>query len=241
MHHDTVRRLLSLRPARAARPAAGRTSQFPLPSERHLMKIHEYQGKEILRNFGVPVPRGIPASPSRKPSRRRRSSAARSGSSRRRSTPAAAARAAASRSPSRSTRCKSYAGQILGMQLMTHQTGPEGQKVRRLLIEEGADIKKELLRRRMVTDRATQSVALMASQRRRHGHRGSRAHARPEKIHKVVRSIRSTGLTDAQADDIARKIGMPGRLASPQARRRAARSSTSASWRPTPRWPRSTR
>ena len=38
---------------------------------------------------------------------------------------------------------REYAGQILGMQLITHQTGPEGQKVRRLLIEEGADIKNE--------------------------------------------------------------------------------------------------
>ena len=56
----------------------------------------------------------------------------------------------------------SYAGQILGMQLVTHQTGPEGQKVRRLLIEEGADIKKELYVG-MVIDRATQRVALMAT------------------------------------------------------------------------------
>ena len=54
----------------------------------------------------------------------------------------AAARAAASRSPSRWTSAR-YAGQILGMQLITHQTGPEGQKVRNLLIEEGADIKHE--------------------------------------------------------------------------------------------------
>ena len=57
--------------------------------------------------------------------------------------PAAAARAAASSSRARWTRCKKLAGEILGMQLKTHQTGPEGQKVRRLLIEEGADIKKE--------------------------------------------------------------------------------------------------
>ena len=39
---------------------------------------------------------------------------------------------------------RQHATSILGMQLVTHQTGPEGQKVRRLLIEEGADIKKEL-------------------------------------------------------------------------------------------------
>ncbi len=48
------------------------------------------------------------------------------------------------------------------MQLVTHQTGPGGQKVRRLLIEEGADIKKELYVG-MVVDRGTQRVALMAA------------------------------------------------------------------------------
>jgi succinyl-CoA synthetase beta subunit len=57
---------------------------------------------------------------------------------------------------------KKLASQIQGMQLKTHQTGPEGQKVRRLLIEEGADIKKELYVG-MVVDRGTQQVALMAS------------------------------------------------------------------------------
>jgi succinyl-CoA synthetase beta subunit len=57
---------------------------------------------------------------------------------------------------------REYAGQILGMQLVTHQTGPEGQKVRRLLIEEGADIKHEYYVAAL-TDRATQSVAMMAS------------------------------------------------------------------------------
>ena len=72
---------------------------------------------------------------------------------------------------------KTLAGQILGMQLKTHQTGPQGQKVRRLLIEEGADIKKELYLG-MVVDRATQRVALMAFGRGRHGHRGGRGEAR---------------------------------------------------------------
>ena len=57
---------------------------------------------------------------------------------------------------------KKLAEQILGMQLVTHQTGPEGQKVRRLYIEDGADIKNELYVS-LVTDRATQKVALIAS------------------------------------------------------------------------------
>jgi succinyl-CoA synthetase beta subunit len=57
---------------------------------------------------------------------------------------------------------RQYASQILGMQLVTHQTGPEGQKVRNLLIEEGADIKHEYYVAAL-TDRATQKVAMMAS------------------------------------------------------------------------------
>src|SRR5437867_3737232 len=60
------------------------------------------------------------------------------------------------------TEVRDLAGQILGMQLVTHQTGPQGQKVRRLLIEEGADIKKELYVG-MVVDRGSQRVVLMAS------------------------------------------------------------------------------
>jgi succinyl-CoA synthetase beta subunit len=98
------------------------------------------------------------------------------------------------------------AGQILGMQLKTHQTGPDGQKVRRLLVEEGADIKKEYYVAAL-TDRATQKVALMASSE------GGMdieevAHATPEKIIKVFVDP-ATGLTDAQATELAQGIGVP--------------------------------
>jgi succinyl-CoA synthetase beta subunit len=101
---------------------------------------------------------------------------------------------------------KAYASQILGMQLKTHQTGPEGQKVRRLLIEEGADIKKELYVA-VVTDRVTQKVCVMGSSE------GGMdieevAHSHPEKIHKVFVDP-ATGLTDADADSLATKIGVP--------------------------------
>lgn len=57
---------------------------------------------------------------------------------------------------------RKLASEILGMQLVTHQTGPEGQKVRRLYIEDGADIQKEYYVS-LVTDRATQKVAFIAS------------------------------------------------------------------------------
>nr|NDG06308.1 ADP-forming succinate--CoA ligase subunit beta [Oxalobacteraceae bacterium] len=101
---------------------------------------------------------------------------------------------------------RQYASSILGMQLVTHQTGPSGQKVRRLLIEEGADIKKELYVS-MVTDRVSQRVVLMASSE------GGMdieevAASHPEKIHKIAIDP-TTGLKDAEADDIAAKIGVP--------------------------------
>src|SRR5207237_8756435 len=98
---------------------------------------------------------------------------------------------------------RQYAGEILGMQLVTHQTGAAGQKVRRLLIEEGADIRKELYVG-MVVDRGTQRVALMASCE------GGMdiehvAATTPEKIHKVFIDP-GKGLTDAEADEVAHKI-----------------------------------
>src|SRR3989449_7139616 len=106
------------------------------------------------------------------------------------------------------------AGEILGMMLKTHQTGPEGQKVRRLLIEEGADIKKELYVG-MVVDRGTQRVALMASSEGGMDIEEVAAKT-PEKIHKVFVDP-GTGLKDAEADGIAAKIGIPA-ASVPQAR-----------------------
>src|SRR2546421_5318736 len=103
---------------------------------------------------------------------------------------------------------RKYAGEILGMQLVTHQTGPAGQKVRRLLIEEGADIKKELYAG-MVVDRGTQKVVLMASSE------GGMdieevAASTPEKIHKLFIDP-AQGLSDVDADEIAAAIGIPDR------------------------------
>jgi succinyl-CoA synthetase beta subunit len=92
------------------------------------------------------------------------------------------------------------------MQLVTHQTGPSGQKVRRLLIEEGADIKKELYVA-VVTDRVSQRVCVMGSSE------GGMdieevAASHPEKIHKIFVDP-LTGLSDAQADGLASQIGIP--------------------------------
>ncbi|NLY34150.1 MAG: ADP-forming succinate--CoA ligase subunit beta [Alcaligenaceae bacterium] len=170
------------------------------------MKIHEYQGKELLKKFGVTVPRGIPAF----------------------SVDEAVKAAETLGGPVWVVKAQIHAGgrgkgggvklarsidevrqlasEILGMQLVTHQTGPEGQKVKRLLIEEGADIKKEYYVG-IVTDRATQRVCVMASSE------GGMdveevAEATPEKILKVFVDP-ATGLTDEEAAGLARGIGVP--------------------------------
>ena len=100
---------------------------------------------------------------------------------------------------------RTYAEQILGMQLVTHQTGPEGQKVRRILIEEGADIQTELYLG-LVIDRESQLVTVMASSE------GGMdieevAESTPEKIHKVAVDP-DVGLTTEQAQGLAKKIGI---------------------------------
>jgi succinyl-CoA synthetase beta subunit len=170
------------------------------------MKIHEYQGKEILRNFGVPVPRGIPAFTVQEAVE----------AAQKLGGPVWVVKAqihAGGRGKGGGVKLarsiddvKKLAGEILGMQLKTHQTGPEGQKVRRLLIEDGADIKKELYVS-VVTDRATQKVAMMASSE------GGMdieevAHATPEKIIKVFVDPLA-GLTNEQALQLAKGIGIP--------------------------------
>jgi succinyl-CoA synthetase beta subunit len=109
---------------------------------------------------------------------------------------------------------RAHASSIFGMQLITHQTGPQGQKVRRLLIEEGADIRKELYVG-MVVDRATQRVCLMASSEGGMDIEEVAAKT-PEKIHKVFVDP-ARGLTGAEADDVAAKIGVPA-ASVPQAR-----------------------
>src|SRR5271169_4068028 len=182
-----------------AAPADGRTGE-------QAVKIHEYQGKEILRRFGVPTPRGIPAFSVDEAVKAAETlgcsvcvvKAQIHAGGRGKGGGVKVARSIAE--------VRDLAGAILGMQLVTHQTGPQGQKVRRLLIEEGADIRTELYVG-MVVDRATQRVVLMASSEGGMDIEEVAAKT-PEKIHRVVIDP-LRGLTAAEADDVARKIGIP--------------------------------
>jgi succinyl-CoA synthetase beta subunit len=170
------------------------------------MKIHEYQGKEILHQFGVPVPRGYPAFNVQEAVEAAQKlggpvwvvKAQIHAGGRGKGGGVKLARSIAD--------VKGLSEQILGMQLVTHQTGPEGQKVRRLYIEEGADIQKEYYVS-LVTDRASQKVAFIASSE------GGMdieevAHSTPEKIVTEVIDPQA-GLTAELATKIAAAIGLP--------------------------------
>ena len=170
------------------------------------MNVHEYQAKKILRDYGVATPRGIPCF----------SAAEADDAARRLGGNVWVVKAqihAGGRGKGGGVKvAKSldelhqHATAILGMTLVTHQTGPAGRVVRRLLVEEGADIRKELYVG-MVVDRAAQRVTLMASAEG--GMEIEEVAARtPEKIHKVAIDP-NIGLTDDAGGDIARKIGVP--------------------------------
>ncbi|QBE64265.1 MULTISPECIES: ADP-forming succinate--CoA ligase subunit beta [Pseudoduganella] len=170
------------------------------------MKIHEYQGKEILRKFGVTVPRGIPCMSVEEAVKAAETLGGPVWVVKAQIHAGGRGKGGGVKVAKSLEQVKEYSEQIMGMQLVTHQTGPEGQKVRRLMIEEGADIKKELYVS-LVTDRVSQRVVLMASSE------GGMdieevAESHPEKIHNVIIDP-AVGLTDADADDVARKIGVP--------------------------------
>ena len=169
------------------------------------MKIHEYQGKQILKKFGVTVPRGIHCTTVEDAVKAAETLGGKVWVVKAQIHAGGRGKGGGVKVATSLEKVREYAGQILGMQLITHQTGPEGQKVRNLLIEEGADIKHEYYVAAL-TDRATQSVAMMAS------YEGGMdieevAHKTPEKIVKVfVNPL--VGLTDEQALTLAKGMGM---------------------------------
>jgi succinyl-CoA synthetase beta subunit len=178
------------------------------------MKIHEYQGKEIFRKFGVPTPRGFPAFSVEEAVEAAKKLGGKVWVVKAQIHAGGRGKGGGVKVARSLEEVKDFSSRILGMQLITHQTGPQGQKVRRLLIEEGADIAKELYVG-MVVDRGTQRVALMASSEGGMDIEEVAAHT-PEKIHRV--SIDPVqGLTDADADEIALSIGIP-QAALPQGR-----------------------
>jgi len=173
------------------------------------MNIHEYQGKDLLRGYGVNVPNGHVAYTVDEAVE----AAEKLGGS---VTVVKAQIHAGGRGNAGGVKIaknldevRTYANEILGKTLVTHQTGPEGKEVKRLLIEEGCDIQKEYYVG-LVLDRATSRVVMMASEEG-----GTEieevAAATPEKIFKeVIDPI--VGLAGYQARRLAFNINIPDEL-----------------------------
>jgi succinyl-CoA synthetase beta subunit len=173
------------------------------------MKIHEYQGKELLRKYGVPVPRGIVA----------RSPEEAYHAAKELGTDVVVVKAqihAGGRGKGGGVKlaksadeARELAGQILGMNLVTHQTGPEGREVRVLLVEEGLPIDKEFYLG-IVLDRTTGRLVFMASAAGGMDIEEVAANT-PEKIFKETINP-AVGFRSFQARKLAFALGIPSDL-----------------------------
>ncbi len=170
------------------------------------MKIHEYQGKEILREFGVPTPRGVACFSVDEAVAAAQQLGGKVWVVKAQIHAGGRGKGGGVKVAKSLDEVKSYAQQILGMHLVTHQTGPEGQVVRRLLIEEGAQIVKEVYVG-MVVDRGSQRVALLASSEGGMEIEEVAKHS-PEKIITVCIDP-VAGLTTEEAAKTACAIGIP--------------------------------
>jgi succinyl-CoA synthetase beta subunit len=170
------------------------------------LKIHEYQGKEIFRKFSIATPKGVPAFSVDEAVEAAKKLGGSVWVVKAQIHAGGRGKGGGVKVAKSLEQVRDFSRQILGMQLKTHQTGPDGQKVRRLLIEEGADIKKELYVG-MVVDRGTQKVVLMASSEGGMDIEEVAAKT-PQKIHKVFVDP-AAGLKDDEAESIAKKIGIP--------------------------------
>ena len=171
------------------------------------MKIHEYQAKEILKKYGVPVPEGYVAYSVDEAVE----------VAKKLPTPVAVVKAqihAGGRGKGGGVKVaknidevKTYASQILGMTLVTHQTGPEGRLVKRLLVEQGVNIDKEFYAG-IVLDRATgQNVFMVSTEGGMEIEKV--AEESPEKIIKAYINP-AIGLRDFQARELGFALGLSG-------------------------------
>jgi len=178
------------------------------------MNIHEYQGKEMLRKYGVATPRGFVCQSCDEAAEAAMQLGGETWVLKAQIHAGGRGQGGGVKVARSIAQVRQHARHLLGMRLRTHQTGPEGRVVKRLLVEEGADIGREFYLG-LVVDREAQRVALMASSEGGMDIETVAAHS-PEKIHKLCIDP-GTGLRTAEADAIARGIGLPEK-AIPQAR-----------------------
>ncbi|AIF66362.1 ADP-forming succinate--CoA ligase subunit beta [Terribacillus saccharophilus] len=127
------------------------------------MNIHEYQGKEVLREFGVSVPAGRVAFSVEEAVEAAESLGTNVCVVKAQIHAGGRGKAGGVKVAKSLDEVRTYAEEILGKTLVTHQTGPEGKEVKRLLIEEGCDIQKEYYIG-LVLDRSTSRIVMMASE-----------------------------------------------------------------------------
>ncbi|QKS71452.1 ADP-forming succinate--CoA ligase subunit beta [Paenalkalicoccus suaedae] len=173
------------------------------------MNIHEYQGKEILRDYGVAVPNGKVAYSVDEAVEAAQTLGTDVTVVKAQIHAGGRGKAGGVKVAKSIDEVRTYADEILGKTLVTHQTGPEGKEVKRLLIEEGCDIQSEYYIG-LVVDRATSRIVMMASEEG-----GTEieevAETNPEKIFKeVVDPV--TGLMPYQARRLAFSINIPKEL-----------------------------
>ncbi|AJG77422.1 MULTISPECIES: ADP-forming succinate--CoA ligase subunit beta [Bacillus] len=173
------------------------------------MNIHEYQGKAVLRSYGVSVPNGKVAFTVEEAVEAAKELGTEVCVVKAQIHAGGRGKAGGVKVAKNLDEVRTYAESILGTTLVTHQTGPEGKEVKRLLIEEGCDIKKEYYVG-LVLDRATSQVVLMASEEG-----GTEieevAEKTPEKIFKEYIDP-AVGLQGFQARRIAFNINIPKEL-----------------------------
>lgn len=174
-----------------------------------IMNIHEYQGKEILRKYGVAVPKGSVAFSPEEAVKVAKELGANVTVVKAQIHAGGRGKAGGVKIAKNLDEVRSYAKELLGKILVTHQTGPDGKEVKRLYIEEGSDIKKEYYLS-LVLDRATSCVVMMGSEE------GGMdieevAESNPEKIFKeVIDPV--TGLNAFQARRMAFNMNIPSKL-----------------------------
>lgn len=169
------------------------------------MKIHEYQAKEILRKYGIATPQGIACFSVEEAVNAARELGGQLWIVKAQIYAGGRGKGGGVKVAKSLEEVRQHASAILNMRLVTHQTGPEGQIMRRLLIEQGVPIEQEYYVG-LVTDRRQQRVCLMASSEGGMDIEKVAAET-PEKIHKVLIDP-VTGLNNEQASEMAQKIGI---------------------------------
>ncbi len=175
------------------------------------MKIHEYQGKQIFKKYGVPVPFGVAAFSLREADEAIDAVIEKTGNQvvvvKAQIHAGGRGKGGGVKVAKGAEAARAAVRKILGMQLVTHQTGPEGKKVNRLLIEQGLDIARELYLG-MTLDRASGRVVIMASTEG--GMEIEEVAAKhPEKILKQPVHP-ATGWLPFQARDLAYRLALKG-------------------------------